>query len=333
MGGETSAIQRVANKVSDEIFDVFKWKRSLREDMNWTCCLEGHAKKTHPSDVVFHYIDPYEEEAVYLNTDLKSYAKGTIDKASVEVALTSLALAVECANSSDEWRTKYVVDESYGYNVRGLLFLYNHDNLYDKDFYSAVTSKLDLNKIKNSKNTKIHFLDPYKISDIINISNDLKTLIGSGQLPPPDLFSFYYPDMDLTRIKHPINKNTVATIELLTSPYIIIKHESFKWINTRKESGYTIYYNQPGDSQDEFVYFLDMLSKYQILTENKLINIRIAHMNACENALHHFEKAKKKYSYNWLSGEEERIFSNVKIEFINKTIMNFNLESIGMEQR
>ncbi|MDF9973077.1 hypothetical protein L3O58_25055, partial [Klebsiella pneumoniae] len=95
MGGETSAIQRVAGKISEDIFSVFKWNSAAREDMNWDCCQEAHSKKTHPSDVVFYYIDPYEEEMVYLNTDLKSYAEGTIGKKIVEGALTSLALATE----------------------------------------------------------------------------------------------------------------------------------------------------------------------------------------------------------------------------------------------
>lgn len=53
MGGETSAIQRVAGKISDDIFSVFKWDRAARADMNWDCCQEAHSKKTHPSDVVF----------------------------------------------------------------------------------------------------------------------------------------------------------------------------------------------------------------------------------------------------------------------------------------
>ncbi len=228
MGGETSAIQRVAGKISDDIFSVFKWDRAARADMNWDCCQEAHSKKTHPSDVVFFYIDPYEEEMVYLNTDLKSYAEGTIGKKIVEGALTSLALATECANVSEEWRLKYVHDDSLGYNVRGLLFLYNHDNLYDKDFYENITKKLDHSSINCPPNIKLHLLDPYKISDLINISSDITKLIGSGKLPQPDKFTYYYPDLSLTRIKHPINQTTPATIELLTSPYIIIKHEAFQ---------------------------------------------------------------------------------------------------------
>lgn len=220
--------------------------RAARADMNWDCCQEAHSKKTHPSDVVFFYIDPYEEEMVYLNTDLKSYAEGTIGKKIVEGALTSLALATECANVSEEWRLKYVHDDSLGYNVRGLLFLYNHDNLYDKDFYENITKKLDHSSINCPPNIKLHLLDPYKISDLINISSDITKLIGSGKLPQPDKFTYYYPDLSLTRIKHPINQATPATIELLTSPYIIIKHEAFSWLRDKNPEGYVVYYNQPG---------------------------------------------------------------------------------------
>ncbi|EOQ21999.1 MULTISPECIES: hypothetical protein [Enterobacteriaceae] len=333
MGGETSAIQRVAGKISDDIFSVFKWDRAARADMNWDCCQEAHSKKTHPSDVVFFYIDPYEEEMVYLNTDLKSYAEGTIGKKIVEGALTSLALATECANVSEEWRLKYVHDDSLGYNVRGLLFLYNHDNLYDKDFYENITKKLDHSSINCPPNIKLHLLDPYKISDLINISSDITKLIGSGKLPQPDKFTYYYPDLSLTRIKHPINQTTPATIELLTSPYIIIKHEAFSWLRDKKPEGYVVYYNQPGDSVDEFVYFFDMLSTYQILTEGKPIVLRHCHIHPNENAIHHFERAKKKYSTDWLLGEDERLFLKIDFDKTDKIVVEYNLEQIGMEQR
>lgn len=333
MGGETSSIQHVANKITQDIFKVFKWQRAVSHDMNWDCNLEAHDKKTHPSDVVFYYINPYEEEVVYLNTDLKSYAQGGIGKSMVEGALSSLALATECANISPQWRTRYVRDESLGYNVRGLLFLYNHDNLYDKDFYNSVMKKVDPDTIKCPSNIKLHLLDPYKISDIINISSDIKILIGSGELPQPDLYCYYYPDLSLTRIKHPINNKTAATIEMLSSPYIILKHDEFEWMGDKKESGYVIYYNQSGNNEDEFVYFLDMLSNYQILTDAKRISIRHCHINPNPDAIHHFERAKQKYSTHWLLGEKERLFSKVSFDKITTVVVQYSLEAIGMEQR
>ncbi|HDL8518520.1 TPA: hypothetical protein PXS10_001076, partial [Yersinia enterocolitica] len=257
MGGENSAIQRVASKISDEIFSVFKWKRTKREDMNWDCGLEHHNKKTHPSDVVFYYTDPYEEEIVYLNTDLKSYGEKSIAKGGVEGALQTLSLAVECANSSMVWRKKYLDDETLPYNVKGLLFLYNHDHLYHKDFYKDIMSKVDLSDFSFTENHKLYLLDPHKIADIINISFDITNLIGRGKLPNKKEFSYYYPDLSLTRLKHTIDNNTAATVELLTSPYIIIKHNQFEYDGEKKDDGYVIYYNQPGNNEDEFVYFFD----------------------------------------------------------------------------
>ncbi|HGP0623443.1 TPA: hypothetical protein ACKPX6_000976 [Serratia marcescens] len=333
MGGETSAIQHVANKITQDIFKVFKWQRAISQDMNWNCELQSHDKKTHPSDVVFYYLDPYKEEVVYLNTDLKSYAEGTIGKGIVEGAISSLALATECANISPQWRMRYVNDDSLGYNVRGLLFLYNHDNLYDKDFYTNVMKKINPEVIKCPNNIKLHILDPYKISDIINISSDIKGLIGSGELPTPDKFHYYYPDLSLTRIKHPVNERTAATIELLSSPYVILKHDSFDWLGDTKDSGYVIYYNQPGNSIDEFVYFFDMLSNYQILTDAKKINVRHCHINPHQDAIHHFEKAKLRYSSHWLLGENERLFSKVSLDKVSTVVVQYSLEAIGMEQR
>lgn len=333
MGGETSAIQHVANKITQDIFRVFKWQRAESQDMNWKCELQGHDKKTHPSDVVFHYIDPYEEEVVYLNTDLKSYASGSIGKGIVEGAISSLALATECANISSQWRNRYIKDESLGFNVRGLLFLYNHDHLYDKDFYESVMKKVDSEAIKCSPNVKLHILDPYKISDIINIAFDIKNLMGSGGLPQPNQFQYYYPDLALTRIKHPVNEKTAATVEILSSPYVIIKHNPYIWDEEEHDGGFVIYYNQPGNSIDEFVYFFDMLSNYQILTDAKKISIRHCHINPHEEAVHHFKKAKQKYSSHWLVGENERLFTKVSFDKVATVVINYSLEAIGMEQR
>ena len=333
MAGEMATIQRTASKISDEIFSVFKWRRTKREDMNYDCCTQAHAKKTHPSDVVFYYVDPYEEEVVYLNTDLKSYGATSIKKGMVEDALTTLVLSVECANTSDSWHNKYVEDELLGYNVRGLLFLFNHDSLYDKDFYENIMSKIDLKKVINTSNTKIHLLNPYQISDIINISSDITSQIGSGNLPHPDEFIYYYPDLYLTRIKHPITSDTAATIEMITSPYVIIKHNRFNWGKTEKEEGYVIYYNQPGASPEEFIYFFDMLSSFQILTQGKRIRIRMSYFNPHEDAHHHFDRAKRNYSSHWLVGEEDRLFGQMDLKMIPKKVTDFNLEEIGMEQR
>ncbi|HHT1432475.1 TPA: hypothetical protein ACTYDG_005786 [Klebsiella michiganensis] len=101
----------------------------------------------------------------------------------------------------------------------------------------------------------------------------------------------------------------------------------------KEDSGYVIYYNQPGNSEDEFIYFLDMLSNYQILTDAKRIKIRHCHINPHEDSIHHFERAKQKYSAHWLSGENERLFSKVAFEKTATMVIQYSLEAIGMGQR
>ena len=76
-----------------------------------------------------------------------------------------------------------------------------------------------------------------------------------------------------------------------------------------------------------------MLSTYQILTEDKPIVLRHCHIHPNENAIHHFEKAKNKYSTDWLLGEEERFFVKISFEKIEKIVVEYNFEKIGMEQR
>lgn len=330
MAGETQAIQQVADKISDDIFKIFKWNRADRKDMNWNCNLPYHNKHTHPSDVVFYYTNPYENEIVYLNTDLKSYSNESISKNSVELALNSLALAVECANCSDEWKLKYVDDESKPYSVKGMLFLYNHDHLFDRNFYEKIFKKLNFNEINIAKNSKIYLLDPNKINDLINIANDIITLRGQMRFPlNDDDYSFCYPDLFLTRITNPVNSKTAATLELLMSPYIIIKYNSFDDEN----DGYIIYYNRSGSSVDEFVYFFDMLSNLQFLTERKTIRVRGCSSTRDPNAIHNFNKAKKKYENLVYGQENEKILSLITYENIKITVVDFDLEEIGMNIR
>ena len=71
---ETKHIADMASKVSDDLFEVFKWKRKIVEDHSWLCVTpdEHEGKNDHPSDCVFYYRDPYDNEMKYINTDLKS---------------------------------------------------------------------------------------------------------------------------------------------------------------------------------------------------------------------------------------------------------------------
>jgi len=137
-GGETAGIAELANKISKELFEWFKWERVPVLDQNFRCVKqEKHAPRkktdhTHPVDVVFHYVDPYLGRRVLLNTDLKSYAKGSISASAIRSALRSLAQTIDCACVSEEWSGRYdLTNESL--DVRGMLFVYNNYHLVHHD--------------------------------------------------------------------------------------------------------------------------------------------------------------------------------------------------------
>jgi hypothetical protein len=135
---ETANIAKMAEKISADVFSVFGWESRALANHNWNCVeLEKHHKKkgikTHPTDAVFSYLDPYLGQQVYVNTDLKSYSSGSLESLDLTRSLRSLARATECANKSQEWQQLFVETGS-NHSVIGLLFVYNHDGEYDKDF-------------------------------------------------------------------------------------------------------------------------------------------------------------------------------------------------------
>jgi hypothetical protein len=106
---ETIHIAEMAEKLSKEIFSEFLWQRTGPTNQNWPCEeQEAHGKKTHPSDVVFFYDNPYSLSRTYVNCDLKSYASGSIKAAAIREAMESLAQALNCAEKSKEWQKLYL---------------------------------------------------------------------------------------------------------------------------------------------------------------------------------------------------------------------------------
>lgn len=94
MAGETINKAKMAEKLSKEIFAEFLWQKMDPTNLNWPCEDEtSHKVKTHPSDVVFHYEEPYKQARTYVNCDLKSYGKGSITVGSIRSAIESLAHA------------------------------------------------------------------------------------------------------------------------------------------------------------------------------------------------------------------------------------------------
>ena len=107
-------------------------------------------------------------------------------------------------------------------------------------------------------------------------------------------YTFYYPDLVMRRRQGDVWAQP-ATIEALTSPYLIIQHKGAGDVSP----GFIIYYNRPGASSPEFEYFLDSLSRYQMLESGKSVQIRVTSSEADSLIVANFKAAKEKYAKVW----------------------------------
>ncbi|KIQ12154.1 hypothetical protein RU03_11080 [Pseudomonas simiae] len=294
---ETVNIGEVAEKLSADIFKHFLWSMNPKWNENFSCSnpnhkdSDGDPKSLHPGDVLFSYEDPYLGTKTYLHTDLKSYEKKSITKTKMRDAFKSLAITIECARDSDSWRKLYSIDQSEDYEVKGLLFVHNHDHGYQRNFYDVI-EKIGFDSITIPPNVYIHYLGPQDIQRLYSIANDLIRLIHNKEMSVD--YTFYYPDLVMRRRQGDVWAQP-ATIEALTSPYLIVQHKGAD----KAEPGYIVYYNRPGSSPSEFEYFLDSLSRYQMLESGKSLQVRVTCAAPDKDIKSNFNAAKVKYAKAW----------------------------------
>lgn len=347
---ENGPREDLAKLVSHKLLERFKWKQHGPTDHDFPCTeqeLHKPAEKTqdhtHPVDIVFHYKDPYLNKIVYLNTDLKSYSKGSLNSKMVENALDSLAKTIHCAQNSQVWKSRYETTMSKS-EVRGLLFVYNHDNDYKHNFYDYFyppkpkkgkrPAAVNLDRVNVSENQQIHIIEPRTISYLMSVVADMNEMIAENKFPRDD-YGFYYPQLILHKVVT-AEEYLPATVETLTSPYMIIKHGPVIEYNRAKKEdelvypeGFIVYYNRSGKTDLEFNYLLDTLANYQILNSKNNIRIRVACIDKSEHIRTNFIKAIEKFSYQW--GYDESM--KEKLLSIELYIVPLSREQYLIEER
>jgi hypothetical protein len=310
---ETENIAKMAEIVSLNILSHFKWNKIDLYNTNFDCKKSTeHSKRdnsTHPVDVVFHYLDPYTGKRVLFNTDLKSYASGSITVTKIRSALKSLAKTLECARLSKQWQERFAqFDEPK--DIRALLLTYNHTGDFDKEFYTKFFYKkkdetkqiIDPASLPLKKNQLLHIIEPIQIVYLNTVITDLNSLISSRKFPHFDENKhwFFYPDLYLHKT-HFNKYERAASIEMLSSPFLIIGHDEV--LNHSgsivEPAGFVVYYNGRGETVDEFVYLLDTLSRNQILDSSSIIKIRCTHHEKNSDIVTQFKNAIRKYSAAW----------------------------------
>lgn len=287
---ENEHIAKQAMMVASELFSEFFWDRIGPTNHDWPCeDTVRHKVPTHPCDIVYYYDEPYAPVRTYVHCDLKSYAKGSISSTAVKAALQSLAKQVACADKSDKWHELHV-HEHVTASICGLLFVYNHDGEYDKDFQQTLVGikpqDLDL-----PKGGRLFVLGPKEIFWLDNIRDEIQRMRGKQkpELPPAEYCTYHHPQL-IRRANVQVKKAKGATLEMLTSPLIILEHRDPKG-STRR--GVIVFYSRLGDTTDEFMYLIDTLRKYELLDENT--NVVIKTLGASLISSPTFQKAQQQY--------------------------------------
>ncbi|MDE1252969.1 hypothetical protein L9W76_07175 [Vibrio aestuarianus] len=265
---ETKNIDEMAQIISDKIFTEMKWKWNADyTDINWDCCDASHGKKTHPTDLVFSYVDPYTELTQYVQTDLKSYKKESISPLKVGNAIKSLAMQVKCARESSEWAGFYREGESK-YGLHGMLFIYNNDERYDADLLETI----DSNAVRDfvlPKDSTLNIFSPRLIRFLMtvvenikerrNIEEDESPASVWKKIPARSECGFYYPDKhnkcSSDAKRHP------ATYEMIMSGMLLYAYEH----PIHKKKVLNIYWDEDVVSEDYFIYLFEYIFNYQML--------------------------------------------------------------------
>ncbi len=231
-----------------------------------------------------------------------------------------------------------------------MLFVYNHDGEFDRSFYdvfyqsyNSETDKtkrgINLDNIPLKQGQKIHVIEPRTINYLQSIITDLSQLSHNREFPLGKNYQFFYPDLSLHKVSGSPEEHP-ATVELLTGPFLIIKHndvkhcdeETLEWKTTYKH-GYVIYYNGEGSNELEFVYILDTLSKYQLLDGNEKIRIRIVHPSIYKDVRSIFMRAKETYCREWGFDEHKKtIIDAIDFHQVEFTKPHFSSVEIGWER-
>jgi hypothetical protein len=334
MAGESQNVALMAERASAEIFDVFGWRLVGPRNKNWGCVeRERHDRKrsgTHPSDAVFRYDDPWSGKQTYVTSDLKSYAKGTIQQQPIVTALRNLSRSVECAGRSEQFRTLYL-DESRQYHVHGMLFVYNHDGGYDDDFTAALEA-MNPSQADVAEHNHVGVIGPKRVIYLHSVAKDLlMAQTKKGEIGPDAEWSFHYPN--LQKIRFAKTMSPVANLETLLCPWVVVNYA--KLTLGIPTSGYLVYYDGPGNSVHEFQHLLDYLFKYQLATDEMKISIRMA--LACPEAAALFQKAKENYAHDYwpiamVSPEQVRKrMENIRMAAVTSIVQRFSEVELGME--
>ncbi|MEM1158445.1 MAG: hypothetical protein AAGH72_09335 [Verrucomicrobiota bacterium] len=326
----------MAELLSTELFSFFGWDESGLTNENFKCLdVEAHGRKqsgTHPADTVLGYLDPWTDEYLFLHVDLKSYKAESISKSSIVTSLRHLSNATECANASEEWAEMFAMQKSE-YSVKGLLFIFNHDGEYDRDFEKMLSSS-SASAIPIKRGQGVYILSPQRIAYLSTIVHDAKeTFYDCGLSKDSAEYKFLLPDTTLFRFQQ--EKADMAPIELMLGPWIIMYFEYED--DGKNQKKYVIYYYESGEDKHEFVYLIDYVFRAHLLRDADQVVVKAVFPH--EKAAINFNSAKQFYSSAYskdLHVQQKHLggrLDKISFDSIKAVKYQYSKYEIGMKNR
>lgn len=318
---ETGPTAKAAEEISEKLLKVFGWELHPALNHDFDCATEAHGKNTHPCDAVFQYLDPTDGCTVLIHTDLKSYAKGTITPSNLRAAVVELALATDCTRRSRIWQEKHGRDGRVRYV--GMLFVYNHDGEFDKDFLGMLDNE-SLTSVSIPPRTQVHVIGPEVINRLGTIAADIQSRdyeLAKANGTAPGACRFFHP--------HRVDQHSVlpyseiAPIETFSGPWMIVQTASGS-----SQLRYDVYPSFDGGDQDEFVYLFDYLFRIQLVQPKTRITIRLTKGEADYESS--FERAKERYCYQFPAPDEMNTqLSTIRVERVRQFVFSHGFPRIN----
>jgi len=280
------------------------------------------AQITHPTDIVFYYDEPYSNHRTYINCDLKSYAANTIKKSEVKKAIVSLARALACLEKSAVWRDRYVLGDKNAL-FACLLFVYNHDGEYNSAF-DEILAEINISNLDIPKGSKIIVLGPREISWLDNVSDEILRMKGNELIGPRESWRYFYPPLVLAKNVQPSAR--AAIVEMLTGPWIILKHRP----DGNTKDAILVFYRGPGKAMEEFSLLIDYLMFHGLVDEGVNITVRVSMQGKESRAL--FDKAIDDYIVRFDGGDQlAALLKAIHYESMTFVRRQYSTVEIGMK--
>ena len=205
-----------------------------------------------------------------------------------------------------------------------MLFVYNHDGEYNSSF-DELLADFNLSNLDIPRNSKIIVLGPRDIAWLDNVSDQIARMRGDGLLGTAEQTRFFYPPLVLAKNVQPSAR--AATIEMLTGPWIVLKHR----LKDSANDSVVVFYRGKGERREEFSLLIDYLMFHGLVDEG--VDVLVLSLEPHVEAKALFAKAIDDYIHRYGGGDEMgAMLKAIRFQSITQVRRSFSTTEIGMNR-